>query len=322
MTTKFERSARPTAPKLPYGVNLGRDLACNPSRRRIVWMLATACLVAGCQSDAKPGKPDAKAKAENATPPMPRETRRLPQFADIEEDALGAVCTTADDWTDLFRRYQGWSGADGVYSMPVSGVQAPEGSEQATTLFTFGDTILGEVDPESLQRRKPKMVNFSDALLQGNRPDPEQIEFRYPGGPVPVERFKLAVAPFENWGFWLQDGLIRQRHYYTQAMAIRKLTAEYPWWTRGTVLLKAPMSSTGPVWSEVRQSVAPYKYFEDRDALVYFGVAYLEHTKEAGWPRPDGYVYVYGRYERAMRPFNPWSQRIELAIARVPEESF
>ena len=303
--------------------------------RNITAMLLMLALWAGCggadftsvsdSSGTVVGVPLTKktAQKKKASPPMPRQTNRLPQFADLQPSPYPVAVEPADAWTELFRRYHGWAGADGVYSMPLDGVQIPRrsGTSTSTTLLTFGDTIVGEVDPATFKRVQPKMHHFSDALLTGNVPDADRIDFSFPGQRPGFTAIKLQRKPFQDWRFWLQDGVILNGYYYSQAMAVKGLTEDYPWWTRGTVLLKVPVTERGPAWQQAQQLPGAYRYLEHRDALVYFGVAYLEHTEQAGWANADGYLYIYGRYESAMRPFNPWEQRIELAVARVrPDE--
>jgi hypothetical protein len=52
----------------------------------------------------------------------------------------------AKAWTAMFRRSEGWTGADGIFSF--------HDSEQKKTYFVFSDTWIGSVDWASGQRRQ------------------------------------------------------------------------------------------------------------------------------------------------------------------------
>ena len=67
----------------------------------------------------------------------------------------------APEWDAQFQRTNGWVGADGAYSIPLS---------QEVTLWLFGDTLVGEV--REGKRVNVRMINNSIALQRGtNRPE-------------------------------------------------------------------------------------------------------------------------------------------------------
>jgi len=263
--------------------------------------------------------PTASAQTAN----MPRATHGLAQFGDILESPHPLSTRRAPSWTELFHRQLGWTGADGIYSMPIDGHQAPGNPAPGPTLFTFGDTLIGTVDPDTSARRSGwRKANYSMASLEGLDPDPAQLRFAWAGGAKEIPLFRLSVPPLRMRRFWLQDGFVRNGHYYSFAMGIAKWSEEHPWFTRGTVLLKVPIQDALPHWNSVDQRRGVYRRLQDPEVLVHFGAAFLENTSQAGWENPDGYLYVYGRWEVAERPFNPWSQRIELVVARVLPQDF
>ncbi|MBI4832818.1 MAG: hypothetical protein HY801_14960, partial [Candidatus Lindowbacteria bacterium] len=57
----------------------------------------------------------------------------------------GWVAEPAREWNRLFDRTSGWTGADGIYSIPLSGIDAPGSAADASTFFVFSDTFIGEV---------------------------------------------------------------------------------------------------------------------------------------------------------------------------------
>jgi len=50
----------------------------------------------------------------------------------------------APEWTALMERTSGWFGADGIFSIPLDGIEERK-AEAQKTLFIFSDTYIGEV---------------------------------------------------------------------------------------------------------------------------------------------------------------------------------
>src|SRR5882672_2793761 len=83
----------------------------------------------------------------------------------------------APEWTQLFERTSGWFGADGIFSIPLSGVDKNNNEGNDSTLLLFSDTYIGEV-----KDGKPvsdTMVNNTIAYIQGNDADVSKIHFHY-----------------------------------------------------------------------------------------------------------------------------------------------
>ena len=51
----------------------------------------------------------------------------------------------APEWTRLFERTSGWFGADGIFSIPLSGIDKNNNARNDSTLLLFSDTYIGEV---------------------------------------------------------------------------------------------------------------------------------------------------------------------------------
>ena len=82
---------------------------------------------------------------------------------------------TAPNWSNLFDRNNGWTGADGIYSIPIDRVEIPNSFTEQKTLFIFSDTFIGEVN-SSDERINTIMIRNSYALLEGHEPLNEKIE--------------------------------------------------------------------------------------------------------------------------------------------------
>ncbi len=104
---------------------------------------------------------------------------------------VGAAWQTspADDYTSAFRRDQGWSGADGAYSLPL---------DDGRTLWIFGDTFFGTVLPDGSRSSQTWMARNSVALQAG--PNPQYLQF-YP------EPFYLGRPGRHDQWFWPYHGV-------------------------------------------------------------------------------------------------------------------
>ena len=109
----------------------------------------------------------------------------LPLVAQIQP--YSAV--SAPEWDALFDRKSGWTGADGVRSIPRSGDERPGTAGNTTTFWVFGDTFIGNVDQNNHRQDGTVLVNNTVALLNGGNPDPAQMQFFWgtnsSGAPAP-----------------------------------------------------------------------------------------------------------------------------------------
>ena len=111
---------------------------------------------------------------------------------------------TADDWSQLFIRDQGWFGGDGIFAIPMSRVDTNK------QMIIFSDTMLGLIKDGVLQKGY-HMVNNSVVFLEGKKPVESQISF-----PVPVDSLgnDRSIFPAKLEGgeegeyFWLGDGFL------------------------------------------------------------------------------------------------------------------
>src|SRR5438045_6483654 len=83
----------------------------------------------------------------------------------------------APEWTRLFERTSGWFGADGIFSIPLSGVDKNNNAGNDSTLLIFSDTYIGEVKDGRPVR--DTMVNNTIAYIKGNDADASKIHFLY-----------------------------------------------------------------------------------------------------------------------------------------------
>jgi len=95
----------------------------------------------------------------------------------------------ADDYTRAFHRNQGWSGADGAYSVPL---------QDGRTLWLFGDTFFGTVQPDGRRSPQTRMARNSVALQEGCAP--QTLQFH-------PETFYLGRPGRHDLWYWPYHGI-------------------------------------------------------------------------------------------------------------------
>ena len=206
----------------------------------------------------------------------------------------GFIVEEAEEWTALFKRNTGWFGGDGIFAIPLDG-QEYGSSSQATNLVIFSDTMIGEIEGDSL---KPgfSMVNNSLAYFQGDHPKADNIYFQWAKDPQGrPQSFYVPRTPSaeDKDYYWLGDGFLNpdlDSTLYIFAYRMRNLDNGEEWSFRemGTDLIALSLNDSVPFVAQ-RQIETPLR-FEDGG----FGAGIFVNTRQAGAPDPDGYVYVFG----------------------------
>jgi len=93
-------------------------------------------------------------------------------------------------WSNTFLRYEGWSGADGIFSFNLTDGNDRIGASKNTTGFIFSDTFVGKVNPFNNLRQTSRMINNSVGYYNHNQPFGEAFSFDY------VENDGLAYSPY------------------------------------------------------------------------------------------------------------------------------
>jgi hypothetical protein len=209
----------------------------------------------------------------------------------------------ADAWTDLFDQTSGWTGADGVYSIPLSGDERACAGHLTQTFFTFSDTFIGDVDGHGHRLPGTTMVNNTQALLAGGQPEKDALGFFWKtdalGKPTAMVDADTAAEEY----FWPQDGLVVGGELVLFAMRMGPADTAFGFELRGVSQL-AWKVGPGMPFATYTQSATPLQ-----DGVDSYGRAVLANTAAARAPFPDGYVYVYGLREL---PFDK-----QMLVARV-----
>jgi hypothetical protein len=199
----------------------------------------------------------------------------LPRVASAEPDAtLNA----------RFRRTQGWVGADGAYSVPVSDTKM---------LWLFSDTFVGGI--EDGKRKNVAMVNNTIGMQDG-----EKVDFAIRSG-ADEKPTAMLIPPKGTPGwFWLQGGIhVRDKLH----------------------LFLPRIESTGKGGAFGFQHVDQWlgTVSNPNDAPAKWKVEYAKIPHGSTWGsavlRHGDHAYIYGYAETPAKPF---AVR-KLLTARVPE---
>ena len=201
--------------------------------------------------------------------------------------------TQESQWSDLFHRYSGWTGADGIYSIPLSGSEY----NAEKTLFVFSDTFIGDVDSVTNQRIAPTyMVNNTYAILDGSEPTIDNIQFYYDldNDNIPTSLFipNTPESEPEDW-YWLMDGISINETIYLYALRM-----DYdvpPFSVDGVALIKFQLDEENQL-SGIEQYDTPLFYQYENGDYVWYGQAIMPLTNYSEALAPDEYIYFYGVY--------------------------
>ncbi len=211
------------------------------------------------------------------------------------QDVTPYSAVAADDWTRLFDRTSGWTGADGVYTIPISGDERRGSGANGTTLWWFNDTFIGGVTPQGSRTAGSTIVNNAIAMLQGDQPDSTKMQFIWSttGGGAPRARI-IPNTSSQHW-FWPNDGMVVGTKYVLFSLRMKPGgTPPFAFATDGISILSDNVSNPTP-FSTYKQAVAPlYLPAAGGHGEVIFGQALMPNTAAAGAPFADGYVYIYG----------------------------
>ena len=205
------------------------------------------------------------------------------------------------DWDALLTRTQGWLGADGIYSLDLSQDFPQVGKKK---LLWFSDTIGGETRNNGQEYGARQMTNHSFALLDGENPDSDKIEFFWNReNDDSGARAKNLI----DGKYWLQDGIIVDGRLWIPAILVGKA------WKPDRVdalSIKIDPVAGRPDFSDVKIDVrAPLSLKTPNEQLVW-GAAICDDAD-------DGFVYVFGYVDRLRE-----GSRKDAVVARVLKGDF
>lgn len=214
--------------------------------------------------------------------------------------------------TGLFSNYEGWSGADGIFSTSLDGNQSL--SNPRDSFLHFSDTYFGKVDPVTKRRSGITFKNNSFAYVKG-----DNIEFLDEKllHITPEFMEERSSAPAINW---LGDSLVidDKLYIYTHYIAKEGIVG---FTQKGVDLVRfdivdnqVDVNSKTTIIDENTNKLGYVS--KDGSLSILFGSAIFENTVEAGALNPDGYIYNYGYRDDSNSP-----NFRELVVCRVKQEN-
>jgi hypothetical protein len=237
----------------------------------------------------------------------------------LDKDSSTMMITSpAPEWGLMLKHDTGWIGADGIYCVPLNGYEAPGKAGKTNTFFWFSDCILGTVDGDTL-KGDWQMMHNSVGYMQGDNVSPDNIRFHWrkdsAGNPLSMfEPHTPNTVPGDY--YWLGDGFFNHAAdstIYIFAYRIKNVPGGiYPFDDVGLSLIALPKGSKPPYPGQ-RQMDTPF-FLKDSNGKgkVVFGISIMPNTIEAGAPKPDSFIYVYG-----VR-----GEKKELLVSRVRDTEF
>jgi hypothetical protein len=204
----------------------------------------------------------------------------------------------APEWTDLFTRTSGWTGADGIYSIPLSGLEIPQtGSSDLDEIFVFSDTFIGEVDSNN-RRQNAVLINNTLGFLKGQRPIEENITFFWEtdqfNDPETVFIPNTPDSKPGDW-YWLMDGIALNDKVYVYALRLEPGSGGiFNFKLIGVNLIKFDAHPGGSISNVVQMDTPLFYSNPPATNDLAFGQALMPMTVESGNPGADGYIYIYG----------------------------
>jgi hypothetical protein len=95
------------------------------------------------------------------------------------ELADGFIIKEDQEYSNTFLRYNGWTGADGIFTFNLTDGNDAIGAEKNTTGFIFSDTFVGEVYTHNKLRKSGIIINNSLGYMSHDLPFAEAFEFVY-----------------------------------------------------------------------------------------------------------------------------------------------
>lgn len=213
---------------------------------------------------------------------------------EVDLEHLKYKVEEAHNWSNLFKRNDGWFGGDGIYSIPLNGVEH-KGTSSAKTLFIFSDSMVEQ--PGDGKIGASKMIHNATALLSGNKPLERNMSFYWNTGTAGGHVF---VPKTQHTGtkdyYWLGDGFVNQEldnAIFIFGYRIKQVgDGAFGFSEVGNTMIKIANDQASKILN-YEQKDMPFHFVKNDDAGSY-GAGIYVNTVKAGAKNADGYIYIYG----------------------------
>jgi hypothetical protein len=200
------------------------------------------------------------------------------------------------EYDRIFRQTNGWTGADGAYSVAL---------KPGVTLWLYSDTWVGSI--VSNRHHASRMINNSIVIQKGTDPATAEVEFIWRKGAQGEPESFVKPDSGEGW-FWIFSGTRTSKGLYFFLPRFDKKgednNSAFNFKMTGMSVAEVPNPDDPPLEWKIKQVQLPFAKFDPQDHF-YFGSAMVQ---------ADGMVYIYGVARRQLER--------GMTIARVPEARF
>jgi len=212
---------------------------------------------------------------------------------------LNFTVEAAPDWNNFLKRDNGWFGGDGIYTIPLNGIEHKQAKANDSILFIFSDSMTGKIENGTMADGY-KMIHNSVALLKGNKPVEQNMRYSWDTDKKgAAESIFIPRTPKTDSAdyYWLGDGFVNQElgnAVYIFGYRVRNVsTGAFGFKEVGNTLIKI-RSGAQPPYHDLKQMDTPFYLTDKNGDIGSFGAGIYVNTAKAGAPAPDGYIYVYG----------------------------
>lgn len=182
------------------------------------------------------------------------------------------VITEAYNIDNVFRRNDGWAGADGVFSH-VYGNKIH---------WYFSDTLIGKVNPNTRLREEMVMVNNTVGVSLTQ--DPFNIMFLVN---QKDNKYTSFYEPEKEGYYWLQDGVYKDNYLYISVIRVKD--DKVNWFeVLDSEMIKVKVNEDETLDYDNYQRFSNKTYFEQNNEIYTFGAAMLDDMLRTG------YYYMFG----------------------------
>lgn len=207
----------------------------------------------------------------------------------IEED---------EAWCDILRNTSGWTGSDGVYTIPMNGCE--NYCENVDTTITFGDTLIDDLQPGTLKRSPDfHMIHNSSCFVPGSRPQNVTFEWGEDHGKdTSLLNPSLSVQNDQSIAgyYWPQDSVLIGEKCYTYPFVVMDWPEGpegFQFKIDGVAMVVSPKRKGRIQWNEATHHKTNL-YYEQAGRTIYYGGCLFPNTERAGAEEADGYIYNLG----------------------------
>jgi hypothetical protein len=186
----------------------------------------------------------------------------------------GFEVTEEIEINNIFRRNDGWAGADGVFSHVFGN----------TIHWYFSDTLVGKVNKDTRQRESMIMVNNTIGISNIN--DPFNISFNVKKDLN--DEYTSYYIPEKEGYYWLQDGCYKDGYLYISVIRVRD---DKDLWFKvlGSEMIKVKINNDESLDYNNYTIFDNQTYFEIMDETYTFGAAVLDDIARTGFYYMFGY---------------------------------